>query len=317
MNRHAKWRVAVVHHGAPTTHTLTLLRQGLHRRGLIEGDNCIVDVGGVEGRWAQLPGLVEQLLQGRPDVLVAVGGVAAKSAQQATSRVPILHAIVLDPLDIGLTAANVSGITTFDTDQAQRHLQLLRQLVPSLRRLACLTDPDAPKGQDSRNPLESQLRSAAAAQGIELICAALPGTDADLEEVFDTPQLAHVDALIALEVPRVLQRLGAVARLAECRRLPMLSPYGLQDGGVVMRGSALLDAIDPLAGAVAALFCGATVADQPLQVVRHERLVVHRGRAQRIGLKFPASVLDRVTQCIDDLPSDDVTRWPLPLPSRA
>lgn len=313
---HAKWRVAVVHHGSPTTSTLTHLRQGLHRRGLIEGNNCIVDAGGVEGRWAQLPGLIKQLLHRRPDVLVAVGGVAALSAQQATSRVPILHAIVLDPLDIGLTASNVSGITTFNSDQAMRHLQLLRQLVPSLRQLAFLTDHDAPKGQDGRNPLESQLRSAAAAHGVELVCAALPGTDADLEDVFDTPQLTHADALMALEVPRVLRRLGAVARLAECHRLPMLSPYGWQDGGVVMRGSALHDAIDPLAEAVAALFCGATVVDLPLRTVRHERLVVHRGRAQRIGLKFPASVLDRVTQCIDDLPSDDVNCQPLPLPSR-
>ena len=294
---------------------LTHLRQGLHRRGLIEGDNCIVDAAGVEGRWMQLPGLIDQLLHRRPDVLIAVGGVAALSAQQATSHVPILHAIVLDPVDIGLTASNVSGITTFNSNQAMRHLQLLRQLVPSLRQLACLTDPDAPRGQNGRNPLESQLRSSAAAQGIELICVALPGTDADMEDAFDTPQLAHADALMALEVPRVLRRLGAVALLAECHRLPMLSPYGWQDGGVVMQGVALHDAIDPLAGAVAALFRGTAVADLPLRTVRHERLVVHRGRAQRIGLNIPASVLDRVTQCIDDLPSDNVNCQPLPLPS--
>lgn len=310
------WRVGVIHHGSPSSPALAELRQGLNRYGLIKGDNCIVDAAGVEGRWAKLPGLIEQLLQRKPDVLVAVGGLAALSAQRATVRVSILHAIVLDPCDIGLTAPNVSGITTFDPDQAMSHLQLLQQLVPGLRILACLTDPDAPKGRDGRNPLESQLLRAAAAQGIQVVSAALPGTDTELKKIFDSMEQAHVQALVALEVPAVLSRLSEISRLAERHRLPMLSPYGWPDGGVVMQGCALHDAIDPLAGAVAALFGGVAVADLPLRTVRHRRLVVHLGRAQRIGLRFPASVLDRATQGIDDLPSDDVIGQPLLKPSR-
>ena len=292
------WRIAVAHHGSSASPLLADLRQGLRRHGLVEGDNCIIDTGGVEGRWAQLPGLIAQLLHRCPDVLVAIGGVAALAAQRATSRVPIVHAIVLDPSDIGLVAPNVTGVTTFDRGQATHHLQLLQQLVPGLRVLACLTDPEAPKGQDGRNPLESQLQRAAAAQGIELVSAPLPGADADLEEIFDAMGQAHARALVALEVPAVLSRLGAISLLAECHRLPMLSPYGWPDGGVIMQGVALHDAIDPLAETVAALFGAAAVADLPQRTVRHQRLVVHLGRAQRIGLKFPASILDRVSLCI-------------------
>ena len=303
------WRVAVLHHGSPSSLALAELHKGLHRRGLIHGVNCVVDATGVEGQWERLPMLVEQLLQRGPDVMVAMGALAALSAQRATSRVPILHAIVLDASDIGLAARNVSGVSTFDPNQATRHLGLLQQLVPGLRTVAFLTDVDAPRALDGRSPLVTQLLWAAAALRLDIMCVALSGIDANLEDAFDSVQQARAQALVALEVPAVLARLGDIVRLAERHRLPMLSPYGWPDTGVVMQGAALYDAINPLAEYVVALSCGTCVADVPLRTVRHERVVIHRGRTQRIGLLVPARVLDRVTQFIDDKPSDDAKAW--------
>ena len=303
VSRHAMWRIAIVHHGSASSPTLAHLRQAFHRHGLIEGNNCIVDAAGVEGQWTQLPELVDQLLHRGPDVLVAVGGVAALTAQRATSRVPILHAIVLDPSDIGLVAPNVTGVTTFDPDQAMRHFRLLRQLVPDLRKLACLTDAQAPKGWDGLNPLESQLRRAATAQGIELISVAMPVSDTDLREIFRSIGAAHARALVALEVPAVLSRLGTISCLAERHRLPMLSPYGWPDPGVVMQGGSLHDAMEPLAEAVAALRSGVSMANLPLRTVRHHRLVIDKDRARRIGLEIPACLLDLASACLDELPS--------------
>jgi putative ABC transport system substrate-binding protein len=126
------WRIAVLHHGSPSSLALTRLRQGLRRCGLIEGAHWVVDAGGAEGIWARLPPLIEQLLHREPDVIVAIGAIAALAAQRATTLVPILHAIVLDPAEVVLTARNVSGATTFDPDQATCHLRLLEQLVPGL-----------------------------------------------------------------------------------------------------------------------------------------------------------------------------------------
>ena len=299
------WRIAVVHHGSASSLALARLREGLQHHGLIDGIHCVVDAAGAEGRWARLPLLVEQLLHRRPDVVVALGAIAALSAQRATARVPILHAIVLDALDIGLTARNVSGVTSFDPDQATCHLRLLRQLVPGLRNVAFLTDVEAPRGPDGRNPLVSRFLRAAAAQGLETTCVELSGTEDHLEDAFDGVQRTHPQALVALEVPAVLARLGEIARLAEYHRWPTLFPHGWPDTGVVMQGAALHDAIDPLAASVAALSRGACVADMPLHTVRHERLVIHRGRTQRIGLSVPACVLDQATQFIDDKPGDD------------
>ena len=259
------WRVAVLHHGSPSSLALAELREGLHRRGLIHGVNCVVDAAGVEGQWERLPMLVEQLLQRGPDMMVAMGALAALSAQRATSRVPILHAIVLDASDIGLAARNVSGVSTFDPDQATRHLGLLQQLVPGLRKVAFLTDVDAPRGTDGLNPLVSRLMRAAVVHRLDATCVALSGIDANLNDAFNSVLRAHAQAVLALEVPVVLARLGDIVRLAERHRLPTLSPFGWPDTGVVMQGAALYDAIDPLAEYVAALFRSTCVADMPLQ----------------------------------------------------
>lgn len=293
------WRVAVLHHGSPSSPALAGLREGLHRRGLLHGVNCIFDAAGAEGRWERLPTLVEQLLKRGPDVIVAMGAVAALSAQGATLCVPILYAIVLDPWDIGLTAPNVSGVGTFDPAQATRHLRLLQRLVPGLGNVAFLTDVHAPRGADGLNPLVSRFLRAAAVHGLETTCVALSGVDADLGDAVDSALRAHAQAVVALEVPAVLARLGDIVSLAERHRLPMLTPFGSPDIGVVMQGASLHDAIDPLAEYVAAMYRGARVADLPLRTVRNERLVIDRGQAQRIGLVVPACVLDRATQIID------------------
>ena len=83
----------------------------------------------------------------------------------------------------------------------------------------------------------------------------------------------------------------------------MLSPSGWPDGGVVMQVGALHDAMDPLAGAVAALRSGVSMANLPLRTVRHHRLVIDKDRARRIGLEIPACLLDLATACLDELPS--------------
>lgn len=298
------WRVAVLHHGSPSSGALARLRLALQRGGVIEDVHCVVDAAGAEGVWARLPQLVEQLLSRAPNVIVAIGALAALAAQRATARVPILHAIVLDPGDIGLTAPNVAGATTFDPDQAARHLRLLGKLVPGLRSVAVVADADAPKGPDDCNPLASRCLRAATASGLQTTCITLSGRRDELEDGLHRARRAHAQALVALEVPAVLARLGDIVRLAEAHRLPTLTPYGGPDTGVVMQGATLHDAIDALVAHVTALFRGACVAELPLRTVCHERLVIHRGRARRIGLGIPGCLLDRATLCIDDEPNE-------------
>ena len=293
------WRVAVLHHGTMSSPALSRLREGLRQRELIDGENCVIDTAGAAGRLERLPRLVGELLRRGPHVVAAIGGVAALAAQRATSTIPVVHAIVLDPAEIGLTAANVAGITTFDPDHGLRQLRMLRELVRGLRTVACLTDLDAPKGAGGINPLLFHLLRAARQEGLRVQCVALDGLRSDLEAAFETTRQPRAEALVALEVPAVLARLSEIAALAERIRLPAVFPPGRQQTGVVMLGPTLYDAVDPLAEYIVAISRGVAVAALPTHRVRHERLEVDVGRAQRIGLAVPASFLKRATRLID------------------
>ena len=289
-------RIALLHHGSRCSPVLARFRAGLRRHGLVDGVDCVVDAVGAEACWRRLPELTEQLLQRQPDLLVTIGALAALSAQRATSTVPILHAIVLDPVDIGLTAPNViTGVSSYDPEQAMRHLRLLQQLVPGLRRVAFLTDIDAPPGRNGLSPLVSDLMTAAAQLGLDLHGVALSSADPDLCQTFDMLECSRPQGLVALEVPTVLARLPDILEVAEHHRLPTLSPYGWPSSGLVMEGASLHDALDPLAESIARLGCGARVGDLPMRTVRHQRLVVRMDLAKRIGLAIPAAVLQRAS----------------------
>lgn len=293
------FRVAVLHHGATSSPALYRLREGLRQRALIEGENCVLHMAGAEGRLERLPRLVEELLRQSPHVVAAIGGVAALAAQQATSTIPVVHAIVLDPAEVGLTVTNVAGITTFDPEHGVRQVRLLKELVDGLRTIACVTDFDAPKRAGGINPLLFHLLRAARQEGLRVQCVSLHGPGCDLEAAFQTVRQLRPEALVALEVPAVLARLGEIAALAERAGLPTVFPPGRQHTGVVMLGPALDDAVDALAEYVVAISRGVAVAELPALRVTRERLEIDGGRARRIGLTIPASILTRATHVID------------------
>ena len=278
---------------------MSRLREGLRQRDLIDGKNCVIDAAGAASRLERLPRLVVGLLQRGPHIVAAIGGVAALAAQQATSTIPVVHAIVLDPAEIGLTAANVTGITTFDPDHGLRQLRLLRELVEGLRTVVCVTDKDAPNGAGGINPLLVHLLRAARQEGLRVQCVAQDDLRSELETSFGTTRQPRAGALVALEVPAVLARLCDIAALAERASLPTVFPPGGQQTGVVMLGPALYDAIDSLSEYIVAMSRGVTVAQLSTYTVRRERLEVDVGRARRIGLAVPASILKRATRLID------------------
>ena len=141
---------------------------------------------------------------------------------------------------------------------------------------------------------------------LDLHGVALSSVEGNLEQPFDTLKLTGSQALVALEVPTVLARLPDIMTLADRHRLPTLSPYGWRASGLVMEGTSLHDALDPLAESVALVSRGTPVGAVPMRIVRHQRLVVRMDRARRIGLTIPAAVLQRASLCVDET-SDDAT----------
>ncbi|HEV7819586.1 MAG TPA: ABC transporter substrate-binding protein, partial [Burkholderiales bacterium] len=125
-------------------------RQGLHERGFTEGKNVIVHFRWAEGKMDELPKIVSQLLALNVDVLVTAGTPAALAAKKATTTVPIVMAAVGDAVDSGIVSSlarpggNITGLSTLYTQLEGKRIQILRELVPKLKRIALLTNPANP-----------------------------------------------------------------------------------------------------------------------------------------------------------------------------
>lgn len=263
-------RIAVLHHGSAASPAVVRFRQALLDRVAGHGPHCVIDEAGADRQLQRIPRLVAELLSRGPDVLVAIGAVAALAAQDATQAIPVLHATVIDPPDIGLTAHNLAGVTTFDPLHAERQLRLLRHMVPGLRTVACLFDPEAPRGRDGISPLVSRLHDAAQRDGIGLRLIALDGSHADVEAAIENAREARATALVALEHPSVLGLLNRIVSAAERCALPTLLPQGYGVQGTATLGPGLPDAAAALAEQVVAVLRGRPVAELAVRRVHDE-----------------------------------------------
>src|SRR5262245_65738986 len=135
---------------APTPATpyapLQEFRQSLDELGYVDGRNVVIETRWAEGRIDQLPALAAEMVGLKVDIIVGVGAVVARAAKSATTTIPVVMAVVIDPVEDGLVAnlerpgGNLTGLTTFDPQEARKKLELLKEVVPGLARAALLGD---------------------------------------------------------------------------------------------------------------------------------------------------------------------------------
>ena len=218
---------------APTPATsyapLQAFRRGLDELGYVEGRDVVIEPRWAEGRLDQLPALAAELVGLRVDILVGVGAVVARAAKSATTTIPIVMAVVIDP--VGLVAhperpgGNLTGLTTFDPQEPRKKLALLQEVVPGLARVALLGD------QALRDTLAKGHAEQARALGLQSQSLTITGASPDLEAVFQAIRREHADALLVLELPATVMHRKRIAELAAQQRLPTLFAGGLSDAG--------------------------------------------------------------------------------------
>jgi len=158
---------------------------GLGEHGYIEGQNIVIERRTAEGRFDKLTTLAEQLVRAKVDVIIAPTTPAARAARGATASIPIVFTIVSDPIGSGLVSSfshpggNVTGVTDMDVDLAEKRLDMLKQLIPQLKRVGALGDPSDKVWE----PEWRQAQEAAQKLHIEVI-PLLVATPEDLETVF-------------------------------------------------------------------------------------------------------------------------------------
>jgi len=298
-------RVGVILHRGPEEPYYDALRDGLAQLGYVEGRNISFEPRFAHGQLDRTSGFASDLVGLGVDVIVAVGGVGARAAQRATNEIPIVFAIVLDPVATGFAASierpggNVTGVTNYDPGQAVEQLKLLQAAVPSLRRIAILSDEEAPRSHlDGWNPLEKSNDMAARALGLEPFWVRVKGPLPDLESAVVAIKNSGAEALLVLEVPVTLSRFKQIADLAIAHRLPALLPPGEANDALMNYGTSLLDTIPSLTAHIDRVLKGAAPADLPIETVSDRKLKINLKTARKLRMSIPSEILNKASEIV-------------------
>jgi putative ABC transport system substrate-binding protein len=265
-------------------------RQGLRELGYIEGKSIVIEYRFAEGKFERLPGLAAELVRLDVDVIVALVTQASLAAKHATGTIPIVMVAVSDPLGSGLVAslarpgANVTGTSSMTSELAGKSLEMLKEVVPTVDRVAVLWNPDNAIFQ-AQLLREAQL--AAGRLGIELRTVAARGPD-ELDRAFAAIPAEGAGALFVLADPILAIHRKRIVDFAEKSRLPAM--YGIKDYAAVGgRAAAHMDRI----------LKGAKPADIPVEQPTSFELVINLKTAKALGVEIPPTLLARADEVIE------------------
>ena len=277
-------------------------RQGLRELGYKEGENIILEPRWTEGHQEQLPSLVKELLGLNVAVLVTAATPASLAAKVATNTTPIVFVAVADPVSVGPVASlarpgsNVTGLSLLTSDLSGKRLELLREIVHNISRVAILMNPDNP----SNTIFLEQTQLAAQKLGIALDASNARSPD-DVEKAFAAPASQHTDALIVFDDPVLWSYRQQIVSLAAAQRLPAM--YGYSDfvdaGGLISYGPDRLDQYRRTAIYVDKILRGAKPADLPVEQPIKFELIVNRKTATALGVSLPPPITVSADKIID------------------
>jgi putative ABC transport system substrate-binding protein len=301
-------RIGILMNGtAANNAAMEVVRTGFARLGYIEEKNAIFEPRYAEGKLDRLPALAAELVGLNVDVIATFGGPASSAAHRATKSIPIVFAIVADPVAVGFVASldrpggNATGITNNDPQQARLQLELLRSLRPGLSRVAILSDQDIP-GADASGlaPIERDNMSAAKSLGLEPKLLKVRGPTPDLDTTFKTMMDQGAEALLILEVPVTLSHRKRIGELAAANRLPSMFSAGSSDaGGILSFGTNVADTWPHVPIFVDRIVKGAKPSEMPVEVVTKRELVVNLKVARELGVIVPSELQGRADRLID------------------
>ncbi|MBI2318987.1 MAG: ABC transporter substrate-binding protein [Betaproteobacteria bacterium] len=276
-------------------------RAGLRELGYVEGRNIAVEFRYAGEKYERLPALAAELAQLKVDVLVTHSGAGARAAKDATATIPIVFAAVGDPVASGLVESlarpggNITGLTFFAFDLYAKRIELLAEILPRVKRVAFLLNPDSPlvasaiaATEDAVKPLKVELLRFAARN---------PG---EFESAFSAMAKRGVDAVAVQEESVFLTNTRSIAQLAAKRRLPVASGVAFADAGSLLGyGPDLLALFHRSAYFVDRILKGAKPGELPIERPTRFELVVNSRTAKQIGVTIPSKVLARADRVIE------------------
>jgi putative ABC transport system substrate-binding protein len=251
----------------------------------------------------QLPRVAAEMVKRAPDVILAGATLEAVAASKATSTIPIVVAVLADPIALGFTTndarptGNVTGIMPYVKGLPSKQLELARELVPGATRIGLIDDVTDPKAHPQRQEIE------AAARGLEIeIVPAEVRTAADIDAAYQALALAGVQAVIVEQSNMTASAASKpLAQAAASKRLPTVYGYrqNVDAGGLVSYGVNLDWCNHRAAYYVDKILKGAKPSDLPIEFPTHLELVINLKTAKALGLTVPSSLLVRADEVIE------------------
>ncbi len=280
---------------------LEAFRQGLSELGYVEGKNVVIEYRYAEGKLDRLSELAAEVVRLKVDVIVTVSPPATRVVKEATVTIPIVMAFDDDPVGSGLVVSlarpggNITGLSTLYPEISGKQLELLKEIVLGLSRVAVLGNSTQPGNAQALREIEF----AAGAFGVQLQYLDVRGPK-DIETAFRAASKGRADAVLVLSSPVLFLQRTQIADLAVKSRLPVIygRPEYVEDGGLMTYGVSITDLYRHAATYVDKILKGAKPADLPVEQPTKFDFVINLKAAKQIGLTIPQSVLYRADKVI-------------------
>jgi putative ABC transport system substrate-binding protein len=276
-------------------------RQGMRELGYVEGKNIVIEWRFAEGKLDRLPDLAAELVLLKVDVIVTAGPNSTRAVKEATATIPIVMGLDTDPVGSGVVASlarpggNITGLSSLQPELSGKRLELLKEIVPRLSRVAVFGTSVNPGNAQALR--ETELAAGAFGVKLQYLDVLSPK---DIETVFRSASKGRVDAVLLLASPVYISHRKQLADLAVKSRLPAIynRPEYVEDGGLMAYSPSVDDMFRRAAKYVDKILKGAKPADLPVEQPVKFEFIINLKAAKQIGLTIPPNVLARADRVV-------------------
>jgi ABC-type uncharacterized transport system substrate-binding protein len=276
-------------------------RRGLRDFGYIEGTTVVVEYRWAEGRYERLPDLAAELVRSDVDLIVTHATPGSLAAKRATTKIPIVMALVGDPVAAGLVASiakpggNITGQSFFNAELRVKRIELLKEVMPRLTKVAVILSADNPAAETEFRTMEAAAKSL----NIELQPFRLRSSS-ELVTAFGEMEKAHVEAVETGDDQVPMGNVGAVTALAARERLLTIGPEDVpRAGGALGYGIDVVATYRHAAFFVDKILKGANPADLPIERASKFQFILNLKTSKELGIDVPAATLLRANEVIE------------------
>ena len=296
--------IGFLHAASPEAYAamMAAFRQGLKETGYVEGHNVAIEYRWAEGHYDRLPALAADLVRRQVAEIVTVGAPAALAAKAASSTIPIVILVGVDPVQLGLVAGlnrpggNVTGLAGLAVELAGKRLEVLHELLRISAAVALLVNPNNPQTEAETKGV----RDAARSLGLQLHVLDA-STEGEIDAAFETLIELRAGALLVSVDSFLLNQQDQIVALAARRAVPAI--YGVREfaaaGGLMSYGPDLADAYRQVGIYAGKILKGAKPANLPVQLAVRVEFVINLKTAKTLGLTFPITLLGRADEVIE------------------